>query len=72
MGQDKTPLEQAWLHVIDVEVQVTAQAIRLGELISLRKDTTEVEAVLAGLENKLRLLREALKLEQAKAARRQR
>lgn len=72
MGQDKTPLEQAWLYVIDAEVQVTAQAIRLGELVSLRKDTTEAVAVLADLEDKLRILREALKLEQAKAARRQR
>ncbi|WP_156902157.1 hypothetical protein [Azohydromonas australica] len=66
----RTPLEQAWLHLIDAEVQVTAQAIRLGELISLHKDTTEVEAVLADLESRLRLLRKTLTLEQAKAVRR--
>ncbi|WP_029002003.1 hypothetical protein [Azohydromonas australica] len=67
---ERTPLEQAWLRLIDGEVQVTAQAIQLGESISLRKDTTEVEAVLADFESRLRLLRKTLTLEQARAARR--
>jgi hypothetical protein len=68
--QNKTPLEQAWLHVIKGEAQMTAQVFQLGDLLSLRKDTTKAEAVLADLENKLRLLRKTLALEQAKAARR--
>lgn len=52
---DRTPLEQAWLHVIEGEVQVMAQVIRLGELISLRKDTTEAVAVFYALEDELRI-----------------
>ncbi|WP_157272020.1 hypothetical protein [Azohydromonas aeria] len=70
MEQDTTPMERAWLHVIKGEAQVTAQVIQLCKLISLRKDTTEAQAVLADFENELRLLRETLALEQVKAARR--
>jgi hypothetical protein len=67
---ERTPLEQAHRHVIEGEAQVMAQIIRIGELISMRKDTTEAEAVLADLEDKLRILYETLELEQAAAARR--
>jgi hypothetical protein len=71
MEQYKTPpLEQAWLHVIEGEAQVTAQILRIGELLSLRKDTTEADAVFDALDDKLRILREKLEQEQAEAARR--
>jgi hypothetical protein len=33
---ERTPLEQVWLRILDGEVQLTAQAIRIGELLSLR------------------------------------
>jgi plasmid stabilization system protein ParE len=61
----RTPLEQAHRQVIEGEAQVMAQIIRIGELISMRKDTTEAEAVLADLEDKLRSLYETLEQEQA-------
>jgi hypothetical protein len=67
---ERTPLERAWLHVIEGEAQVTAQVIRIGELLALRKDTTEADAVFDALDDKLRLLREKLEREQAEAARR--
>jgi hypothetical protein len=67
---ERTPLEQAQRHVIEGEAQVMAQIIRIGELISMRKDTTEAEAVLADLEDKLRCLYETLAWEQEEAARR--
>jgi hypothetical protein len=67
---ERTPLEQAQRHVIEGEAQVMAQIIRIGELISMRKDTTEAEAVLADLEDKLRRLYETLAWEQEEAARR--
>ncbi|MDZ5455810.1 hypothetical protein [Azohydromonas lata] len=70
MEQDKTPMERAWLHVIKAEAQLTAQVLRLSELVSLREDPTEAEAVLADIENKLRLVRKTLALEQAEAPRR--
>jgi DNA mismatch repair protein MutH len=70
MEQDKTPLERAWLHVIEGEGQVDAQVARIGELLSLRKDTTEADAVFDALNGKLRLLRKTLEQEQAEAARR--
>lgn len=63
-------MERAWLHVIKAEAQLTAQVLRLRELVSLREDTTDAEAVLADIENELRLLRKTLVLEQAEAARR--
>jgi hypothetical protein len=67
---ERTPLEQAWLHVIEGEVQVLAQIIRIGELISMRKDTTEADAVFNALEDELRFLRKTLEQEQVEAARR--
>lgn len=70
MEQDTTSMERAWLHVIKAEAQLTAQVLRLRELVSLREDTTDAEAVLADIENELRLLRKTLVLEQAEAARR--
>lgn len=64
------PLERAWLHVIEGQTQVMAQVIRIGELVSLRKDTTEAEALLAVLEEELRFLYQTLELERAEVARR--
>jgi hypothetical protein len=70
MGSYETPpLERAWLHVIEGETQVMAQVIRTGELVSLRKDTTEAEALPAVLEDELRILYETLGLERAAVAR---
>lgn len=69
---ERTPLELAWLHVIDGEAQVTAQAIRIGELLSSGKDANEAVAVFYALEGKLHRLCAALKLKQAEAARRHR
>ena len=71
MGSYETlPLEQAWLRVMEGETQVMAQVIRIGELVSLRKGTTEAEALLAVLEDRLRILYETLELERAEVARR--
>jgi hypothetical protein len=49
-------LEQAWRQAFEGELQVLAQAIRIGELVSLRKDTTKAGAVFYALEDKQRLL----------------
>jgi hypothetical protein len=67
-AHERTPLEQALRQLIEGDVQMLAQAIWIGELISLRKDTTEAVAVFDALEDKQRLLRETLEREQAKAA----
>jgi hypothetical protein len=70
MEPEKTLLEVAWRQIIDGEMQVLTQAIRIGELISLRKDTTEAVTVFDALEDKQRLLRKTFEREQAEAARR--
>jgi hypothetical protein len=72
MKQDETPLERAHRQVIEGELELMAQVIRIGELRYLRNDTTEEEAVFHALEDKLRGLYATLELEQAAAARRQR
>jgi hypothetical protein len=69
---ERTPLERAWLHVIEGKAQVMLQAARIGELVILGHDTTKAEAVLADLDGTLRYLQEklSLELERAEAARR--
>jgi hypothetical protein len=69
---EKTPLEQAWLHIIDGEAQVMLQAARIGELVALHQDTTEARAVYAVIEAELDVLHRTLEQERAKAVRRQR
>jgi uncharacterized coiled-coil protein SlyX len=69
MEQYETPLEAARRRVIEAELQVAAQVARISGLKRLHEDRTEEEAVLADLEDKLRILYEALELEQAVAAR---
>jgi hypothetical protein len=73
MEQYETPLEMARRHVIEAEWQMAAQVARLSELNRLGEDTTEAEAVLADLEDKLRGLYAvlSLELERAEASRRQ-
>lgn len=42
---ERTPLELAWLQVIDGEARLMAQAIWIGELLTSRKDTNQAVTV---------------------------